>query len=250
LPLDILVPVMVKVVILAGGLGKRLRPLTVDRPKPLVEVAGRPIIEWQILHFRSLGYHDFVVLAGYRWEKLVEHLGSGRKLGVKIAYVIEDEPLGTGGAIRNAAHLLRSEDYFFVLNGDIITNLDARVLAEKLASDSNLVAALSLVPLRSPYGIVEVDSEARITRFVEKPTLNYWINAGIYAMKPSILDWLPEKGDIERQGFPQLAEQRLLLGVRFSNVYWRSIDTVKDLEEASKQVMETEWFRKLSESVE
>jgi len=237
--------VVAKVVILAGGFGKRLRPLTIDKPKPLVEVAGRPIIEWQILHFKSLGYRDFVILAGYKWEKLVEHLGSGRRLGVRIAYVVEDEPLGTGGAIKNAQHLLEGEDVFFVLNGDVITNLDARVIAEKLLG-SGLVGAVALVPLRSPYGIVEVDEEDRITRFIEKPTLDYWINAGVYALTPRVFDWLPEKGDIERQGFPQLAERKQLLGVRFSNVYWRSIDTVKDVEEATRQLQEAEWAKKLA----
>ncbi len=235
---------MVKVVILAGGFGKRLRPLTIEKPKPLVEVAGRPIIEWQILHFKSLGFRDFVVLAGYRWEKLVEYLGSGRRLGVRIAYVVEDEPLGTGGAIRNAMHLLSGEEYFFVINGDVITNLDARRVAEALQGDT--VGAIALVPLRSPYGIVEIDEENHIRKFIEKPVLDYWINAGVYALRPEVAKWLPEKGDIEKHGFPELAEQRLLVGVPFRDVYWRSIDTVKDVEEASRQLQEMEWARRLA----
>ena len=239
---------MAKVVILAGGFGKRLRPLTLDKPKPLVEVAGRPIIEWQILHFKSLGYRDFVVLAGYRWEKLVEHLGSGRRLGVRIAYVVEDEPLGTGGAIKNAEHLLADEDYFFVVNGDVVTNLDARRLPERLAeSQGSLVGAIALVPLRSPYGIVEVDNSGLIERFVEKPTLDYWINAGVYALTPEVFRWLPEKGDIERHGFPQLASQKRLAGVGFRDAYWRSIDTVKDVEEATRQLREADWAQRLNQ---
>jgi NDP-sugar pyrophosphorylase family protein len=241
---------MAKVVILAGGFGKRLRPLTVEKPKPLVEVAGRPIIEWQILHFRSLGYRDFVVLAGYRWEKLVEYLGSGRRLGVRIAYVVEDEPLGTGGAIKNAQHLLEGEDYFFVINGDVITNLDARLLAKRLQGAGGLVGVIALVPLRSPYGIVEVDEGGLIKRFVEKPTLDYWINAGVYALTPEIFKYLPDRGDIEKHGFPQLAEQRRLAGLGFRDVYWRSIDTVKDVEEATRQLAEAEWAKKLQELAE
>ncbi|BEP18701.1 nucleotidyltransferase family protein [Pyrofollis japonicus] len=229
---------MVKALILAGGFGKRLRPLTIDKPKPLVEVAGRPIIEWQILWLRSHGIREFVVAAGYKWEKLVEHLGSGKRLGVNIAYVVEDEPLGTGGAIKNAEHLLRNEDFFLVLNGDIITDLNVENLLEKLRGDESAVAAIALVPLRSPYGVVEVDESDHIVKFIEKPMLEYWINAGVYAMRPTIFDYLPEKGDIERKGFPELAEERKLLGVRFRDVYWRSIDTVKDLEEASRQIEE------------
>lgn len=234
-----------KVVILAGGYGKRLRPLTLEKPKPLVEVAGRPILEWQILHFKSLGYRDFVLLVGYKWEKIVERLGSGRRLGVRIAYVVEDEPLGTGGAIKNAEHLLRGEEYFIVTNGDIITNLDARKLVERL--EGEILAAMALVPLRSPYGIVEVDEKGLVRNFVEKPTLDYWINAGVYAFRPEVLDWLPERGDIERTGFPQLAEARRLAGLGFQDVYWKSIDTVKDLEEASHQLAEMEWARRLEE---
>jgi mannose-1-phosphate guanylyltransferase len=236
---------MAKVVILAGGFGKRLRPLTIDKPKPLVEVAGRPIIEWQILLFKSLGYRDFVVLAGYKWEKLVERLGSGRRLGVRIAYVVEDEPLGTGGAIKNAEHLLAGEDYFYVVNGDVITNLDARRLPETLSSRSGLVGAIALVPLPSPYGIVEVDDSGLVRRFIEKPRLDYWINAGVYAFTPEVFRYLPEQGDIERRGFPELAREGRLAGVKYSGVYWRSIDTVKDVEEASKQLAEAPWARQL-----
>ncbi len=239
---------MAKVVILAGGFGKRLRPLTIDRPKPLVEVAGRPIIEWQILHFRSLGYTDFVILAGYKWEKLVEHLGSGRRLGVKIAYVVEDEPLGTGGAIKNASHILASEDHFIVVNGDIITNLDVNRLVERLKADRQVIGVIALVPLRSPYGIVEVDADDKILKFIEKPTLDYWINAGVYAFKPEVLEWLPEKGDIERKGFPELAEHGRLMGVRFHEVFWRSIDTIKDVEEAARQLQRMKWAKELSGS--
>jgi len=228
---------LVKALILAGGFGKRLRPLTIDKPKPLVEVAGRPIIEWQILWLRSHGVREFIVAAGYKWEKLVEHLGSGKRLGVSIAYVIEDEPLGTGGAIKNAEHLLKNEEVFIVTNGDIITDLDVDTLVNRVREEE-AVAAIALVPLRSPYGVVEVDEEDRIIRFIEKPMLEYWINAGVYAMRPTIFSYLPSKGDIERQGFPQLAEEKKLLGVKFRDVYWRSIDTVKDLEEATRQIQE------------
>jgi NDP-sugar pyrophosphorylase family protein len=225
-----------KAVILAGGLGKRLRPLTSDRPKPLVEVAGRPIIEWQIEWLKKYGFNEIVVLAGYRWEKLIEHLGSGQRLGVRIAYVVEEEPLGTAGAIKNAEHILSTEEYFVALNGDIITDLPVSKLVERLQEEPKAVAAIALVPLRSPYGIVEVDERGWVRSFREKPTLDYWINAGIYAMRPKVFEYLPEKGDIEVTAFPKLASEGKLLGVQFRDVYWRSIDTVKDLEEVSRQL--------------
>lgn len=224
-----------KAAIIAGGFGKRLKPLTQDRPKPLVPVAGKAIIEWQIEWLKKYGVDTVVVLAGYQREKMLEFLGSGTKYGVKIVYTIEDEPLGTAGAIKNAEPILRTEP-FLALNGDIITNIPLDKLMD-VVKNKDAVVAMALVPLRSPYGIVEVDEAGRIVRFVEKPILQqHLINAGVYYMKPEIFDYLPEKGDIERTTFPWLArEGRLYAGI-FRDVYWRSIDTVKDVEEAGKEL--------------
>ncbi len=221
-----------KAVILAGGLGKRLRPLTEDRPKPLVEVCGKPILEWQIRWLKSFGITDFVLLLGYAKHRVVDFLGSGRKLDVNVAYVVEDEPLGTAGAIKNAESVLRKEDAFIVVNGDIITNLDPRPMVEALRGDPNAVAAIALVPMRSPYGVVRVE-DGYIVEFVEKPVLEHLINAGVYAMKPAIFDYLPPKGDIEKTAFPRLAKERKLLGHVYREAYWKSIDTVKDIDEAT-----------------
>ncbi len=226
-----------KAVILAGGLGKRLRPLTEDRPKPLVEVCGRPILEWQIRWLKNYGINQFVMLLGYAKEKVIEFLGSGRKLGIEVAYVVEDEPLGTAGAIKNAESVLKNEDVFIVTNGDIITNLDPRPLVEALKRDPNAVAAIALVPMRSPYGVVKVEN-GYIKEFVEKPVLDYLINAGVYAMTPKIFEYLPEKGDIERTAFPKLASERKLVAHVYRDAYWKSIDTVKDLEEAAGALRE------------
>ena len=222
-----------KVAILAGGFGKRLRPLTEDRPKPLVEVCGRPILEWQILWLKQYGFTDFVLMLGYARQKVIEYLGSGKKLGVRVSYVVEDEPLGTGGAIKNAESVLKNEDLFLVLNGDILTNLDPRPLIEVVKNDPNAVAGIALVPMRSPYGIVKVEN-GYVVEFQEKPTLEYLINAGIYVMKPQIFDYLPEKGDIEKTTFPRLAaEKKLRAYIYPRDVWWKSIDTLKDLEEAA-----------------
>jgi NDP-sugar pyrophosphorylase family protein len=226
--------VEMKAVILAGGYGKRLRPLTEDRPKPMVEVCGRPLAEWQILWLKSLGITEVVFLLGYAKEKVIEYFGSGKKFGVNISYVVEDEPLGTGGAIKNAEHILKNEDVFIVVNGDIITNLNPLEMVQMIKKD-NSVVAIALVYMRSPYGIVKLDGEY-IVEFVEKPTIEYTINAGVYVMKPTIFEYLPEKGDIERTAFPLLASKRLLKGYVYKDVYWKSIDTIKDLEEASDRL--------------
>ena len=221
-----------KAVILAGGLGKRLRPLTDSIPKPLIEVGGKPIILWQIEWLRSYGVDEFVVCVGYLKEKIINYLGDGSEHGVRIGYVVERRPLGTGGAIKNAEVFLRNESGFFVVNGDVITTIDPRELTD-LGPEH--VGAIALVPLRSPYGVVEFDDDLTIRSFVEKPLLrDYWINAGVYYFKPDIFRYLPAEGDIERTAFPHLARAGLLRAVKYEGAFWRSIDTVKDLEEVSR----------------
>jgi len=219
--------------ILAGGFGKRLRPFTEESPKPLVQVAGESIIDWQIKWLKKHGVRELVILAGYKKEKLIEHLGSGSRHGVKITYVIEDEPLGTGGAIKNAEHVLSKEEVFLVLNGDVLTNLDPKKLIAKLEGDEGLLGVIASIPLPSPYGILRIEGE-RIIGFIEKPVItDYWINAGIYALSSDSLKYFPEKGDLEKTAFPKMAEEGVLGVVKYENVFWRAIDTHKDLEEAS-----------------
>ncbi|AWR97856.1 NTP transferase domain-containing protein [Acidianus sulfidivorans JP7] len=227
-----------KAVILAGGYGKRLRPLTDDKPKPLIEIAGKPIIEWQIEWLKTFGIRSFLILTGYKKEVLTEWMSKNKnRLGIECLFSTEEEPLGTGGAIYQVKSFLNEE--FITINGDILTNLDIRELKIQDA-----IASIALVPLRSPYGVVQTDDD-KIIKFVEKPVLkDYWINAGVYILKPDIFEYLPEKGDIERLTFPVLAEKGLLKGKKFENVYWRSIDSVKDVEEASSEIIEV--FKKMN----
>jgi Nucleoside-diphosphate-sugar pyrophosphorylase involved in lipopolysaccharide biosynthesis/translation initiation factor 2B, gamma/epsilon subunits (eIF-2Bgamma/eIF-2Bepsilon) len=224
-----------KAVILAGGFGKRLRPLTDERPKPLIEIAGKPIIEWQIKWLKKFGVTSVFVLAGYKKEVLIDWVAKNQdKLGIPIAILTEDQPLGTGGAIKRLNGFISNGEKFFVLNGDILTNLDLSKLG-----DDKAVAVISLVPLRSPFGIVKVDRNGNIMQFVEKPVLkDFWINAGIYSVNSEIFEYLPEKGDIEKETFPLLAQKGLLKGITFDDVYWRSIDTLKDYEEANAEITE------------
>jgi len=218
-------------IILAGGFGKRLAPLTSEVPKPLLPVGGKPILVRQIEWLRGFGVTDVVLAVGYLRHKVFETLGDGRRLGVRIFYSVEEEPLGTAGAIRNAELFMR-DDVFIVLNGDVLTNLDLNRLVEALGDADG---AIALVPLRSPYGIVEFDRDGRITRFREKPLLEgFYINAGVYAFRREVLKFLPERGNIEETAFPMLAERGRLRGVTYRDVFWRSIDSVKDLEEVDK----------------
>lgn len=219
-------------VILAGGLGKRLRPYTDDVPKSLIEIRGKPIIQWQIEWLKKHGVSEFILLVGYKKEKIIDYLGSGGKIGVRVTYIVEDEPLGTGGAVKNAEHVLGKTNVFLLLNGDILTNLDPGKLVEKLIE--GYYGVVATIPLPSPYGVLEIEN-SRVKGFIEKPQIReYWINAGIYALKPEALEYFPEKGDLERTAFPEMAKRGVLGAVKYENVFWKSIDTFKDIEEASK----------------
>lgn len=218
-----------KALILAGGEGRRLRPLTNDRPKPLLEVGGKPIIEWQVMWLKKYGVDSIVVSAGYLKEKLIEHLGTGSRLGIDVNFEIENEPMGTGGAIKGAKGSLKGESRFIVTNGDIITNLDL----DKLIAAHAGVSTISLVPLRSPFGIVDTD-DSKVVGFMEKPIIkDYWLNAGVYVMSDRVFDYLPDKGSLELVTFPRLANEGVLNCIKFDNIYWRSVDSFKDFEEVS-----------------
>ena len=220
-----------RALILAGGFGKRLAPLTNEVPKPLLPVAGKPILVRQIEWLRGQGFSDFVLAVGYLRHKVFEALGDGRRLGVRIFYSVEEEPLGTGGAIKNAEPFV-TDDVFVVLNGDVLTNLSLDKLVEALGDADG---AIALVPLRSPYGIVEYDKDGYISHFREKPILEgFYINAGVYALRRRVLAELPDRGNIEETLFPRLAQQRRLKAVVYRDVFWKSVDSLKDLEEVDR----------------
>ncbi|HMG39416.1 MAG TPA: nucleotidyltransferase family protein [Nitrososphaeraceae archaeon] len=221
-------------VILAGGLGKRLRPLTSDRPKPMIQINNTPIIELQVKWLKKFGITDIIVLVGHLREKIKHHLADGKKFGVNISYIEENVPLGTGGALKNAKdHIIKngnSDSGFFVINGDILTNLDPFTISEKGSM------TLALVPLKSTFGIVETNGDL-VSKFVEKPSIeDTWVNAGVYYFSNEIFDYLPDKGNLETVTLPMLVEKQKLKAKKFSNNYWRSIDSHKDVDEASQEI--------------
>ncbi len=218
-----------KAVILAGGFGKRLKPLTNDRPKPMIEVSGVPILEWQIDWLHRHDINELVICVGYLREAVLKHVGSGKRYGVRVGYSVEEDPLGTGGALKNAASLL-SGDKFFAMNGDILTDLDPWKLVNEV--DDTCLGAIASVPLNSPYGIIQIEN-GYAKGFREKPVLrDYWINAGVYCLSSKVLDLLPDNGNIEATTLPELARNGKLRVTKYDDVNWRSIDTHKDIEEA------------------
>lgn len=220
---------MLKAIILAGGRGKRLRPITDYVPKPLVPIKNIPIIEWQIKYLKKFGIDEIIICTGYKQE-IIEHHLNIKKIGIKIKFSVEKSPLGTGGAIKKAGRLI-NEKSFFVINGDTITNIDLKELAKK----QNSIASIEL---RTNFGILETN-DGKITKFREKKeVVDVWMNAGIYHLKKEILKDLPEKGDIEKTVFPNYAKKGKLSIVKFKNVKWYSVDSFKDMEECSLEIEE------------
>jgi len=216
-----------KAIILAGGRGKRLKPVTDYVPKPLVPIKNIPIIEWQIRYLKKFGIKEVIICTGYKADMIESYL-SMKKLGMKIKFSIEKTPLGTGGAIKKAGKLINDKS-FFVINGDTITNIDLH----QLASKKNAIAAIEL---RTKYGILETESD-KIINFKEKKEISdTWMNAGIYHLQKEVLKKLPIKGDIEKTVFPDYAKKGMLNTIKFKNVEWFSVDSFKDMEECSERV--------------
>lgn len=198
-----------KAVILAGGEATRLRPLTYNLPKAMVPVLNVPFLEWVILHLRQHGVKDIIIAQGYLPEPIHNYFKDGNRLGVRISYVKEDAPLGTAGAIKNAAEHI--DDTFLVLNGDIFHDFDISAMIA-FHKKANAKVTISLTPVEDPthYGLIETDSDHRITHFLEKPTQDQvttdMINAGIYVLEPEVLDLIPPqtKVSIERETFQKL----------------------------------------------
>jgi mannose-1-phosphate guanylyltransferase len=217
-------------VILAGGEGTRLRPLTLSTPKPVVPVVDRPFLRHQIDLLASAGVREVVFSVAYRPERVEAVFGDGSALGVKIRYAVEDSPLGTGGAVRHALELL--DDRTIVMNGDVLTDVDLAALVRRHVAE-RASATILLTPVANPaaYGLVETDSRGRVLRFLEKPKAHEittdTINAGIYILETRVLDLIPPgvNHSIERGFFPTLlARGDLVLGPVHRG-YWIDIGT-------------------------
>jgi len=213
-----------KAIILAGGRGKRLRPITDYVPKPLIPIKNIPIIEWQIKYLKKFGISEVIICSGYK-TKMIENYLNNKKLGIKITFSIENKPLGTGGAIKKAGKKIKDQS-FLVINGDIITNIDLKKLIKK----ENSIASIQL---KTKFGILQTDKD-KIMKFSEKKEIkNVWMNAGIYHLNKKTLKELPKIGDIEKTLFPDYAKKEKLSTVKFTNSKWYSVDSFKDMEECS-----------------
>lgn len=216
-----------KAIILAGGRGKRLKPITDYVPKPLIPIKNTPIIEWQIKYLKKFGVKEVIICSGYKTD-MIENYLKLKNLGVKIKFSIEKFPLGTAGAIKKAGKMITGKS-FFVINGDVITNINLTKLSKQLNS-------IASIELQQKFGILDT-KDNKIINFSEKKKIpNLWMNAGIYHLQKEVLKDLPTKGDIEKTLFPKFAKKGKLNIVKFKNVKWYSIDSFKDMEESSVEI--------------
>jgi mannose-1-phosphate guanylyltransferase len=212
-------------VVLVGGEGTRLRPLTYGTPKPMVPIFGVPFLERTLSRLREAGIDHAILAAGYLPEAISNHLGNGSRLGMRITYVIEKTPLGTAGAIRNVAQHLTGP--FFVLNGDVMTGLDLTAMLHLHREKAGL-GVLHLIRVEDPsaFGCVVHDADGRIRSFVEKPPRDQAptneINAGTYLLTPDVLHLIPPERNvsIEREIFPQLLAAGAKMYAHTTEDYW------------------------------
>ncbi|MCC7125996.1 MAG: NDP-sugar synthase [Acidobacteria bacterium] len=220
-----------KAILLAGGKGTRLRPLTLHTPKPVVPIFDRVFLHYQIDLLKQVPEIDEVILSlNYQPRRIEEVFGEGEGTGVKLRYVVEPAPLGTGGAIRYAAQGVT--DTIVVFNGDVMTSVDVNAVVKR-HRDAKARATIVLTPVENPsaYGLVETDAEGRVTRFLEKPSANEitcdTINAGIYVLEPDTFDRIPKDVNysIERAYFPSLTERGETFVAYIDRGYWIDIGT-------------------------
>jgi NDP-sugar pyrophosphorylase family protein len=230
-----------KTVILAGGRGVRLRPLTYTIPKPLLPIGEKPILEEIIERLRGQGLDDLIIAVGYRAELIETYFRDGSQLGVRIDYARETKPLGTAGPlglVRDAA-LLSGEEPLLVMNGDILTDLDMRTFVEAhRRSGAEVTVVTREFELQHPYGVIKVD-DGRISEIMEKPSVTDTVSAGIYAIEQSALALIPGERAFDMPDLINvlLAEGRTVGAYPFDGE-WLAIDRIEQLEDAARLVAE------------
>ena len=219
-----------KAVILAGGAGTRLRPLTNNLPKPMVPILNRPFLEHMLDSLAAHNVTDVIITVSYLSDNIRNHFGDNGYANMNIHYVLEESPLGTAGAVKNVENLL--DDTFLVLNGDIFTNLDiSKMLLFHNDVDSKATLFLKEVSDPSQFGVVEMKGDGYIEKFIEKPnpgeTKSNWINGGVYILEPDILQIAPENEFymFERGLFPTLLETEIPMYGYRNNPYWIDLGT-------------------------
>ena len=231
-----LAPRITQAIILAGGRGVNMRPLTYEVPKPLIPVAGKPLIEYTIEMLREAGVREIILAVGHLGDKLKEAVGNGSKYGVTISYSEESKPLGTAGALRKASVLFQDKP-FIVVNGDVLTELKISELSAFHQEDTySATMALSTEPNTKGYGVALLRGE-KIVKFLkqDKKQTTQLINAGVYVMNADVLKYIPKTGASDLEDvFEKLAVEGKLAGFPFDGK-WFEVSTPENYERAIKQ---------------
>ena len=233
-------------ILLVGGFGTRLKPLTDESPKPMLPVAGLPVTEHQILAAKKAGIHTLVLATSYLAEVFTPYFGDGTKWGMKILYAVEKKPLGTGGAIRNAAELLGRDEPVVIFNGDVLSRHSiADQIKFHIENSADVTLHLIDVEDARAFGCVPTDDNGRVTAFLEKmdnPVTNS-INAGCYVFNPHVIDQIPlgTVVSVERETFPALvAGGRPVFGYKEQS-YWLDVGTPAALFKGSRDLIDGEY---------
>jgi NDP-sugar pyrophosphorylase family protein len=234
-----------KAIILAGGFGTRLYPLTWGRPKTLAPLANLPMLDRMLSWLSKHDLREIILALNHFPEMIREYIGDGHRWGVQVTYLLEEIPLGSGGAIKNAQDLLAGEETFFVLNGDILTDLDlSKMLAFHRQNSSQISISLTRVEDPSHFGVVDQSPEGRLRRFVEKPApgaapSNY-INSGVWLFETPVLENMPTQGipfSVERDFWPRCLAEGLPMFGYFEPCYWLDIGTIERYLQANQDII-------------
>lgn len=231
----------IKVLILCGGEGTRMRPLTLTVPKPMLPLGYKPLLQHTISYLKEQGIYNFVLALGYMGEQIIKYFEDGRKYGVKIEYSMEEKPLGTGGAIKNAQNLLTST--FITMNGDVVFgNLDIKDILRfhREKGGIGMIVLWKATKHIGRFGVVEMDKEQKIISFLEKPkgSVSRWVNAGVYVFEPKIFNYIKSRKfvSLEEEVFPLLIEREKLFGYKYEG-YWADIGIPEDYERVSRDFL-------------
>ena len=222
-------------VVLSGGEGIRLRPLTADLPKGLVKVGGKPLLQWVVEWLKANGVSNIVMGVAYLKDQIIDFFGDGARFGVSIQYSVHTVPGGTGEGFRLAIRRYLDDQTFFALNGDQITDLKLKTMLAKHRKNGPL-STIAVVHPRLPFGLVKVDEQDYCRGFIEKPLLkDVNISTGIYMFEHEIVEHLPRIGDVERTTFPKLSKVGKVGAFRHGGSFI-TINSLRELENAEKQL--------------
>ncbi len=225
-----------KVVILCGGKGTRLRPYTHSIPKPMLLLGRKPILEYTIEKLETEGFKEIVLAVGHLKEQVMDYFGDGKKFGVKIRYSIEHDGLGDAGALKNAWKFVEREENFLLLMADQLTNLDYRkIVKEHEKTKPIATVALKRVGIPLQWGVFETDSRGRIASLSEKPIIEKLVNTAIYVFNKKVFEYLPDKGILSTDVIPKLIADKAIQGFAF-NDYWVDVGSIREYEEINQAV--------------